>query len=65
MAFINISYIPATEPNGPEIRCSSSCIIKSVESLFLSFLKQFIASNLHGRDANLSIVPMIKDGDFL
>ena len=35
MALIIISYMPAMDPKGPEIRCNSSCIIRSGGRKFL------------------------------
>ena len=67
MALIIISYIPAIDPNGPEIRCNSSCIIRSGGKKFFILLESYalIASSLQGNVANLSIVPIKSVGGSL
>ena len=53
--------MPATDPKGPEIKCSSSWIIKSGFVNF-SLSNIDIASCSQVTEANLSIVPISKVG---
>ena len=39
IALIIISYIPAMDPSGPDIRCNSSCIIRSGGRKFFILLE--------------------------
>ena len=63
-AVIRISYIPATEPSGPDIKWSSSWIIRS-GFVNPSLSNMDIASLSHESEANLSIVPISRVGGSL
>src|SRR5690606_4462131 len=60
-----VSYNPTIVPNGPDIKCNSSCIINSGDRTSDDNPNMFLTSCFHGRRANLSTVPKSSVGGFL